>query len=163
MNNKIRNQGQIFRRLRAGAVLVPLLGLFACSNEPPVMPADAPGISRPEEYSFGSETHAKDWRAARAVLDQLEPRFGEKSLHVLMRNLDSTTDPKTVKTHYGERLTGWTEMPLSSFAERAWAFAFVSPNGKLVLAIEALDGSESAGGIVPLNILTNLEGDRPRQ
>ncbi|MBB2751839.1 UNVERIFIED_ORG: hypothetical protein GGI57_002527 [Rhizobium aethiopicum] len=160
MSSKTRRKGQVFRRLTIGALLAPVLGIAACSDEQPAMPADAPGISRSEEYSFGSATQAQDWRAARTVLDQLEAQFGQKSMRILARNLDSAADPQILKAHYAERLAGWTEMPLNSFAERAWAFAFVSPNGDRVLAVEALKASESAGGIVPLNILTNLDDDK---
>jgi hypothetical protein len=162
MSNKTRRKGQVFRRLTIGAILAPVLVISSCSDQQPTMPADAPGISRSEEYSFGSATQAEDWRAARTVLDQLEARFGQKSMRILARNLDSATDPLILKAHYSERLAGWTEMPLSSFAERAWAFALVSPNGNRVLAVEAIKDSEGAGGSVPLNILTNLDDDKAR-
>ncbi|API52353.1 hypothetical protein BMW22_12660 [Rhizobium leguminosarum] len=163
MSNKIGRKGRFFRVLKIGILVVPLLGLAACSGEEVVMPPDPPGISRSEEYSFGSATQAQDWQATRKVLGQLEGRFGEKSMRILARNLASTTDPQTIKVYYAERLVhqaGWAEMPVSTFADKAWAFALVSPNGKHVLAVEALDASESAGGIVPLNILTNLDEDK---
>ncbi|MBY5335381.1 hypothetical protein HFO99_15775 [Rhizobium leguminosarum] len=162
MGSKIRRKGRFFHTLKIGSVLAPLLSLSACWDEQPAMPPDAPGVSRSQEYSFGSATQAQDWQATRKVLGQLEGRFGEKSMRILARNLDSATDPQTIKAYYAERLThqaDWAEMPVSTFADRAWAFAFVSPNGKHVLAIEALNASESAGGIVPLNILTNLDED----
>jgi hypothetical protein len=148
--------------LKTGAVLM-LLGLAACSDERPAMPPDAPGITRPEEYFFGSATRNRDWQATKRVLDQLERRFGEKSMDILMRNLDAAASPQAVKAHYNEQLVkklGWTEMQLASFGpEKAWAFAFISPNGDWVFAVEALDASESEGAMVPLNILTNLDGD----
>lgn len=160
MSNKTGRKGRFFRALEIGAVVVPLFGLPACSDEQRVMPPDAPGVSRSNEYSFGSATQAQDWQATRKVLDQLEGRFGEKSVRILARNLDSATDPKDIKAYYAERLVhqaGWAEMAVSTFADGAWTFAFVSPNGERVLAVEALNASESAGGIVPLNILTNLD------
>lgn len=113
MSSKTRRKGQVFRRLTIGALLAPVLGIAACSDEQPVMPADAPGISRSEEYSFGLATQAQDWRAARTVLDQLEAQFGQKSMRILARNLDSAADPQILKAHYAERLAGWTEMPLN--------------------------------------------------
>ncbi|MDV4180274.1 hypothetical protein R1521_17385 [Rhizobium brockwellii] len=163
MSNKIGLKGRFFRGLKIGILVVPFLGLAACWSEQVAMPPDAPGVSRSEEYSFGSATQAEDWQATRKVLGQLEGRFGEKSMRILARNLASTTDPQTIKAYYAERLihqAGWAEMPVSTFADKAWAFAFVSPNGKQVLAVAALDASESAGGIVPLNILTNLDEDK---
>jgi hypothetical protein len=84
-------------------------------------------------------------------------------VRILARNLASTTDLQTIKAYYADRLVhqaGWAEMPVSTFADKAWAFAFVSPNGKRVLAVEALNPSEGVGGIVPLNILTNLDEDK---
>ncbi|MGO7182799.1 hypothetical protein ACCT14_23460 [Rhizobium brockwellii] len=163
MSNKIGRKGRFFRVLKIGILVVPFLGLAACSGEQAVIPPDAPGVSRSEEYSFGSATQAEDWQATRKVLGQLEGRFGERSVRILARNLASTTDPQTIKSYYADRLVhqaGWAEMPVSTFADKAWAFAFVSPNGKQVLAVAALDASESAGGIVPLNILTNLDEDK---
>ncbi|TBC97056.1 hypothetical protein ELH26_06265 [Rhizobium leguminosarum] len=163
MSNKIRRKGRFFRVLKMGILVMPLLGLAACSGEQVVMPPDAPGVSRSEEYSFGSATQAQDWQATKKVLDQLEGRFGEKSVRILARNLASTTNPQSIKAYYAERLVhqaGWAEMPVSPFADSAWAFAFVSPSGKRVLAVEALNSSEGAGGIVPLNILTNLDEDK---
>jgi hypothetical protein len=163
MSNKIGRKGRFFRVLKIGILVVPLLGLAACWSEQVAMPPDAPGLSRSEEYSFGSATQAEDWQATRRVLGQLEGRFGEKSVRILARNLASTTDPQTIKAYYADRLVhqaGWAEMPVSTFADKAWAFAFVSPNGKRVLAVEALNPSEGVGGIVPLNILTNLDEDK---
>ncbi|TAU91512.1 hypothetical protein [Rhizobium leguminosarum] len=163
MSNKIGLKGRFFRGLKIGILVVPFLGLAACWSEQVAIPPDAPGVSRSEEYSFGSATQAEDWQATRKVLGQLEGRFGEKSVRILARNLASTTDPQTIKSYYADRLVhqaGWAEMPVSTFADKAWAFAFVSPNGKQVLAVAALDASESAGGIVPLNILTNLDEDK---
>ncbi|TAV73127.1 hypothetical protein [Rhizobium leguminosarum] len=163
MSNKIGLKRRFFRGLKIGILVVPFLGLAACWSEQVAIPPDAPGVSRSEEYSFGSATQAEDWQATRKVLGQLEGRFGEKSVRILARNLASTTDPQTIKSYYADRLVhqaGWAEMPVSTFADKAWAFAFVSPNGKQVLAVAALDASESAGGIVPLNILTNLDEDK---
>ncbi|TAV92162.1 hypothetical protein [Rhizobium leguminosarum] len=163
MSNKIGRKGRFFRVLKIGILVVPFLGLAACWSEQVAIPPDAPGISRSEEYSFGSATQAEDWQATRKVLGQLEGRFGEKSVRILARNLASTTDPQTIKAYYADHLVhqaGWAEMPVRTFADKAWAFAFVSPNGKQVLAVAALDASESAGGIVPLNILTNLDEDK---
>ncbi|MBB4289287.1 hypothetical protein GGE16_001303 [Rhizobium leguminosarum] len=163
MSIKTRRKGRFFRSLAIGAVLVPLASLAGCSDDKPAIPPDAPGVSRSEEYSFGSATHAQDWQATRKILDQLEGRFGEKSVRVLSRNLASTTDPQAIKAYYAERLAhqaGWAEIPVSTFADRAWAFAFVSPQGDWVLAVEALNASEGAAGIVPLNILTNLDDDK---
>ncbi|WP_354040617.1 hypothetical protein [Devosia sp. UYZn731] len=138
-----------------------ILGCSAWSEEPPVLPPEAAGITQPAEYSFGSVTQAADWRATVTVLDQLESRFGEKSIRILPRNLDVRITPQAIKAHYSDRLSqepSWTEIPLASFgpANSAWAFALVSSNGNWVFAVEALEASESSGGIVPLNILTNI-------
>lgn len=127
----------------------------------PLMPADAPGVTAPEEYSFGSSTQGKDWRATRDVLDALEHRFGEKSMRQFTRNLDETADPAAVEAYYASMLPNWTEMSLASDVYRqSWSFALVSPDQKYVFAVIALT-PDAAGhaGIVPMSVLTNLDVD----
>lgn len=77
---------------RGWLVLSPMMLSAILAGLPPaearsaeLLPPDAPGITRPAEYSFGSATQSKDWRATVQVLDQLERRFGEKSVQILIR------------------------------------------------------------------------------
>ena len=148
----------VLSQIMLSAILAGLPSAQALSAE--LLPPDAPGITQPAEYSFGSATQSKDWRATVQVLDQLERRFGEKSVQILIRNLDTAADPQAIEAYYDEQLgqSGWKELPLEPFhhAHQAWSFALVSPDGRQVFAIEALDAAEGTGGIVPLNILTNL-------
>jgi hypothetical protein len=145
-------------RQAAAAMLIALV-LVGCSAEPPPLPPDAPGIIRPEEYSFGDAVRSRDFQATMRVLDKLEARFGEKSMDIAIRNLPDDADPGAIQAYYQQALTGWRVLELGDDPlNQSWSFALVSPDGGKALALVALkpDGVVN-GGQVPLNILTNLK------
>ena len=125
------------------------------------LPPNPPGVSAPEEYSFGDVVAAKDWRAVSLVLDTLEDRFGEKSMRITIRNLDDAADPEAIKAYYMTHLPGWIELELDADPRRqSWSFALVSPDQDQAFAVVALT-PEAAGytGKVPMSVLTNLPPD----
>jgi hypothetical protein len=118
-------------------------------------------VTSPEEYSFGDAVRQVDWRIQRQALDQLEARFGARTIRLHARNLRSDLAPEAVIGHYeramvGER--GWKLLRLAPPwpAGTAWSVAFVSLDGRAVVAVTALHARHAAGGAVPLTILTNL-------
>jgi hypothetical protein len=141
----------------AGAIVVAFAASAAVAA--PVLPADPPGVVQPDEYSFGDAVHSRDWHATVAVLDALEARFGAKSMTILIRNLAADADPTTIRAHYQAALPGWQPMEVGEDpGHQSWSFALVSPDGSRALAIVALHPDDVvSGGIVPMNILTNLE------
>lgn len=148
--------------MRILATFLLAIVLAGCSAAAaPSMPANPDGVTTPDEYSFGSDTQSKDWRATRAVLDVLERQFGEKSLRIQWRNLDEGADPAAVQAAYTEALPGWTQMELpEDFYGQSWSFALVSPDQRQVLAAVALTPKAAGNvGIVPMSILTNLPAD----
>lgn len=153
---------QAMSAARTFIALIITLFLAGCgADAAPQFPANAPGVTTPEEYSFGSATQGKDWRATRDVLDALERRFGEKSMRQFTRDLDESADPAAIKAYYASMLPGWTEMDLTDdFYRQSWSFALVSPDEQYAFAVIALT-PQAAGhaGIVPMSVLTNLAGD----
>jgi len=99
--------------LRTAVPMMMVLFLVGCGGgAAPQLPDNPLGVTTPEEYSFGSDTQGKDWRATRTVLDALERRFGEKSIRQFARDLDETADPAAIKAFYISKLPGWTELAL---------------------------------------------------
>lgn len=145
--------------LRTAEAMMMVLLLAGCGPvAAPQLPADAPGVTAPEEYSFGSDMQGKDWRATRNVLDVLERRFGEKSMRQFTRDLDETADPAAIEAYYASMLPGWTEMALADdFHRQSWSFALVSPDERYAFAVIALTPQATGNvGKVPMSVLTNL-------
>ena len=137
-----------------------LAALAGCSAAAaPGLPPDAPGVTAPAEYAFGSAVQSMDWHAARRVLDALEARFGAKSMRMLTRTLADDADPAAVEAHYRAALPGWTEFSLGDDASgQSWSFALVSPDGRSAFAVVALTPKVTGQvGIVPMTVFTNLE------
>lgn len=150
-------RGTLVRVVKQGvAAIVIALGLAACTPAPPA-PPDAPGIIKPEEYSFGDAVRSRDFQATMRVLDKLEARFGDKSMNIAIRNLPDDADPAAIRSYYEKMLPGFEPMQLGDDPfNQSWSFALVS--GGKAFAIVALkpDGVVN-GGQVPLNIITNLD------
>lgn len=168
INDKRRNpvtkrvKHQTMSALRTAAAMMMVLFLVGCEVvAAPQLPENPPGVTTPEEYSFGSDTQGKDWRATRDVLDALERRFGEKSMRQFTRDLDETADPAAIKAYYASMLPGWTEMALTKdFHRQSWSFALVSPDERYAFAVIALTPQATGNvGKVPMSVLANLAGD----
>lgn len=145
------------RVLFAMLLAVTLAGCSAAAA--PGLPLDAPGVTAPAEYAFGSAVQSTDWHAASRVLDVLEARFGAKSMRMLTRTLPDDADPAAVEAHYRAALPGWTEFSLGADVRgKSWSFALVSPDGRSVFAVVALT-PKAAGqvGIVPMTVFTNVD------
>ena len=148
--------------LRTAVPMMMVLFLVGCGAvAAPQLPDNSPGLTTPEEYSFGSDTQGKDWRATRTVLDALERRFGEKSIRQFARDLDETADPAAIKAFYISKLPGWTELALEKDLHgQSWSFALVSPDERYAFAVIALTPQTTGDvGKVPMSVLTNLDAD----
>lgn len=138
-----------------------ILALAGCGGEPPpLLPPNPPGVTTSAEYAFGDTVAHADGQAQKAVLEQIEPRFG-KSIRVLSRSVDGDAEPDAIKAYYATSLAGthgWKELPLDDLSN-AWSFAFESLDQRWVVAIVVLNPrfAPEGGGAVPLSILTNLK------
>ena len=156
------------RRAAALALLAAVPGVSGCRDARRVtpLPPDPPGVTRPAEYAFGDDTRHRDWRAQRQVLDQIETRVGARTVRLESMAAPNDLDPQAVARHYERALVagqGWRSLALVPPwpPNSAWVVAFASADGRAVLAVVGLSPRPTAGGLVPLTLLTNLGPSEP--
>lgn len=147
-------------RARWVAAAAALL-IVGCSEPDVPMPREPAAFIETEYYGFGDAIGSRDTRAWARVWDLLMPRFGK--LRHGTRELPITISPAAIEAELGARLVadGWA--PLADLDRhdprgRSYAFGWVK-HGK-VYVIVGLDHDPAVIARSPVNILTNIPGDR---
>lgn len=135
------------------------LGLGACSDPLPTLPVSPPILETTEEYPFGTLTGSLDTRYWTQVWDRAEAIFGEDGMRLERYVMPADTSWQALQGIYAEKLAardGWLPADDLAFGanEHAWSFAYRHDDH--FVALVGLRPQHSEGGIVPVNLMTNL-------
>lgn len=137
-----------------------LFSIGACSDPELTLPPPHELLKTTVEYDFGTQTGSLDTHFWTRVWDNAKAEFGEEGMRLERYVLPDTEPWQSLKNDYETRLKalkpGWEEAPALVFNEnaRAWAFAFRHED--YFAAWVGLKPSQSEGGLVPVNFITNL-------
>jgi len=134
-------------------------GLGACSDPQPTLPMPPSMLKTTEEYPFGTLTGSLDTRYWTQVWDRAEATFGEDGMRLERYVMPAETSWSALKNTYADTLMDqgdWQPADDLVFGENdhAWSLAFRRDD--YFLALVGLRPQHAEGGIVPVNLMTNL-------
>ncbi|WP_189613691.1 hypothetical protein [Saccharospirillum salsuginis] len=150
----------LFKTRLAVAVIAGLtFGLGACSDPQPTLPVPPPILETTKEYPFGTLTGSLDTRYWTQVWDRAVATFGEVGMRLERYVMPTDTSWQRLQEIYAEKLAareGWRPADDLTFGtnEHAWSFAYRRDDH--FVALVGLRPQHSEGGIVPVNVMTNL-------
>ncbi len=137
-----------------------LFSLGACSDPELALPSPPEFLKTTVEYDFGTQAGSLDTHFWTRVWDNAEAEFGEEGMRLVRYVMPDSEPWHTLKDDFETKLKAltpdWQEAPDLVFDEnaRAWAFAFRHED--YFAAWVGLKPSQSEGGLVPVNFITNL-------
>ncbi len=140
-------------------------GIAGCESDRDLsLPLPPATLQTTEEYAFGTQTGSLDTHFWTQVWDTAEARFGEEGMRLERYVLPADESWQALKGDYAKKLGAltaeWKEAHDLTFSDNAQAWSFAYRHDDYFVAWVGLKPSQSEGGLVPVNFITNMP-ERP--